>query len=84
MAVFNSRDLNAAWVRCRTNILSQPLPEGMQEIDRLGEVLKLDSLVFMLQQELINIIVNEKEDLDFPNSSVRDEDINFILGGNKK
>ena len=81
MGNFNCRDLNAAWVRCRTNILSQPLPSGMQEIDRLQEVLKLDSLVFMLQQELINVI---NEDLDFPNNSVRDEDINFILGGNKK
>lgn len=78
---FNSRDLNAAWVRCRSNMLLQPLPSGMQEIDRLQEVLKLDALVFMLQQELINVI---NEDLDFPNNSVRDEDINFILGGNKK
>lgn len=84
MASFNSRDFEAAWVRCRTKMLSQPLPEGMQEIDRLREVLKLDELVFMLKKELINIIVNENEDLDFPNSSVRDEDINFILGGNKK
>lgn len=80
---FNSRDLNAAWVRCRSNMLLQPLPSGMQEIDRLKEVLKLDALVFMLQQELINI-VKENEDLDFPNNSVRNEDINFILGGNKK
>ena len=80
---FNSKDLNAAWVRCRSNMLLQPLPSGMQEIDRLREVLKLDALVYMLQQELINI-VNEEKDLDFPNNSVRNEDINFILGGNKK
>ena len=80
---FNNRDLNAAWVRCRTKILSEPLPEGMKEIDRLRGVLLLDDVTFMLQRELNNI-VNENKDLDFPNSSVRDEDINFILGGNKK
>lgn len=85
MASFNSRDFEAAWVRCRTKMLSQPLPEGMQEIDRLREVLKLDEIVFKLQQELINTVneKSEKNDLDFPNSSVRDEDINFITGGNK-
>lgn len=81
--MFNHKDLKNAWVRCRCHLLSQPLPEGMQEIERLQEVLKLDANYFMLQQELITV-VNEKEDLDFPNSSVRDEDINFILGGNKK
>lgn len=80
---FNSKDLYAAWVRCRCKMIAAPLREGMQEIDRLMEVLKLDAITFMLQQELINMS-NENTDLDFPNSSVRDEDINFILGGNKK
>lgn len=78
---FNSRDLKTAWVRCRNKMLSQPLPEGMQEIDRLRGVLMLDEITFMLERELINIL---HEDLDFPNSSVRDEDITFITGGNKK
>lgn len=82
--IYSKSDLQKAWLDIRCDMMDVGKAAGYDAQKLIKASVQIDKVITIFMEKLETNSAKEPRDLDFPNSSVRDEDINFILGGNKK